>query len=86
MPQRFKKFPRFTVFLNKNRDCQPTYLKKQFISLNPEVLARIAGDDTKLLNNLHLDMNETDHNEINQTEERLVSSVHEQDKKNTIFI
>lgn len=43
-PRRFKKFPRFTIFLNKNGQDDPEnqgakeYLKEHIISLNPEFM------------------------------------------------
>lgn len=36
VPRRFKRFPRFTVFLNKESDSQ--YSKENSISLNPQFL------------------------------------------------
>ncbi|CDW76398.1 UNKNOWN [Stylonychia lemnae] len=37
-PKRFKKFPRFTIFLNREEDTGKDYLKDNIISLNPEFM------------------------------------------------
>ena len=40
-PRRFKKFPRFTIFLNRGDDEQEgakEYLREHIISLNPEFM------------------------------------------------
>eukprot|EP00347_Sterkiella_histriomuscorum_P010993 403374156 len=37
-PKRFKKFPRFTIFLNREEDIGKEYLKDNIISLNPEFM------------------------------------------------
>ena len=37
-PKRFKKFPRFTIFLNREDDASKEYLKDNIISLNPEFM------------------------------------------------
>ena len=36
-PKRFKKFPRFTIYLNKDEDAKD-HLKDNIISLNPEFM------------------------------------------------
>lgn len=38
-PRRFKKFPRFTIFLNREEDTAKEYLKDNIISLNPEFMS-----------------------------------------------
>jgi len=50
-PRRFKKFPRFTIFLNKNgqdgggdeSEGDKEYLKENIISLNPEFMSLLLN-------------------------------------------
>jgi len=46
-PRRFKKFPRFTIFLNREEDIAKEYLKDNIISLNPEFMKFLIGDIEK---------------------------------------
>ena len=48
-PRRFKKFPRFTIFLNREDEITKDYLKDNIISLNPEFMNFLLNSGT--LNN-----------------------------------
>lgn len=54
-PRRFKKFPRFTIFLNRNGQLEgeemdnaniKEYLKEHIISLNPEFMNLLLNVNT----------------------------------------
>ena len=53
-PRRFKKFPRFTIFLNKNGQSEDDqdnqgakdYLKENIISLNPDFMNLLLNANT----------------------------------------
>ena len=52
IPSRFKKFPRFTIFTQKDELHDKSHLINQVISLNPQVLALLAASDITNLNQL----------------------------------
>ena len=52
LPSRFKKFPRFTIFTQKDLSQDKIHLINQYISLNPEVLALLASSDMSNMNQL----------------------------------
>lgn len=45
VPSRFKRFPRFTIFTQRNQLAEKAHLHGQIISLNPHVLAMLAAND-----------------------------------------
>jgi HEAT repeat protein len=52
IPSRFKKFPRFTIFTQKDELVDKEHLLSQFISLNPQVLALLAASDPEAADKL----------------------------------
>ena len=44
-PKRFRKFPRFTVFLNRDEENNE-YLKDSIISLNPSFMSYILNNES----------------------------------------
>lgn len=58
VPSRYKKFPRFTIFTSNKDQLKKAHLVDQFISLNPQVLALLAGlevEDQQLKQSVALD-------------------------------
>lgn len=58
IPSRFKKFPRFTIFTQKDLTFDKEHLINQYISLNPEVLALLAASDFDNINKINMVLGE----------------------------